>query len=184
MEIGSNSSTYWQVGYAAPGSLQESQLERATMEGDAIHLSQEDNGDKDFKRKLSTRYKSVKSHEAAHLAAAVGLARGGVNYTYQTGPDGQQHAVGGHVNIDMGKESTPEATIAKMQQVIAAAKAPSDPSNQDVAVAMAASQTLQEAREELADKRRSEKDGKSSTKIKIETAYKGGQSSQTFSAHA
>ena len=118
------------------------------------------------------------------MAAAGGLAQGGANYTYQTGPDGQQQAVGGHVNIDTSKESTPEATIAKMQQGIAAARAPSDPSNQDIAVAVAASQNLQDARQDLADKHKAARDGKSSRKLKIETTYKGGQISRTFSAQA
>ncbi|MCM8538161.1 MAG: hypothetical protein NE334_19615 [Lentisphaeraceae bacterium] len=40
-----------------------------------------------------------------------------------------------------------------------------DPSSKDVAVAMVASQNLLEACEELADKRLSEKDIKSSTKL-------------------
>ena len=186
MEIGSNSSAYWQVGYAAPGSMEEMRMRQAEATGDAVHL---DHGhshdeDKDFKNKLKQKDRAVKTHENAHMAAAGGLAIGGPNYTFQTGPDGEQHAVGGHVNIDIGKESTPEATVLKMQQVIAAARAPSDPSNQDMAVAAAAMQNLQEARQELAEKHKDEREGKSSNKLKVETTYKGGQMTRTFSAEA
>jgi hypothetical protein len=185
LEIGSNSSSYWQLGYAARGSFEELRLQQAAEEGDAIHLDHgEEESDIDLKEKLSKKNSAVKDHEHAHMAAAGGLAIGGVNYTYQTGPDGEQYAVGGHVNIDTAKESTPEATIMKMQQVIAAARAPSDPSNQDMAVASAAAQNLQEARQDLADKHKEERDGKSSSRLKIETTYKGGQISRTFSAHA
>ncbi|MCH2208285.1 MAG: hypothetical protein MK132_20770 [Lentisphaerales bacterium] len=186
MEIGSNSSAYWQVGYAAPGSLEEKQMRQAEANGDAIHLDHEHGQDenKDFKNKLKQKDRDVRTHENAHMAAAGGLAIGGPNYTYQVGPDGEQHAVGGHVNLDIRKESTPEATIAKMQQVINAARAPSDPSNQDMAVAAAAMQNLQEARQELAEKNKDEREGKSANKLKIETTYKGGPMTRTFSATA
>ena len=55
--------------------------------------------------------------------------------TYQTGPDGRLYATGGHVDVDMGTEDTPEETITKMQAIVRAATAPADPSPQDVAVA-------------------------------------------------
>lgn len=186
MEIGSNSSAYWLMAYAAPGSIQELRMQQAEADGDAIALDSAESQDdqKDFKDKLTKKDKDVKAHENAHMAAAGGLAIGGPNYTYQVGPDGQQHAVGGHVNIDIGKESTPEATIVKMQQVIAAARAPSDPSNQDMAIAAAAMQNLQEARQQLSEKHKEEQESKSSNKLKIETTYKGGQMTRTFSAHA
>ena len=71
-----------------------------------------------------------------------------------------------------------------MQQVIKAARAPSDPSNQDMAVAVAAMQNLQEARQELVEKNKAEREGKSPDKLKIETTYKGGQMTRTFSAQA
>ena len=71
-----------------------------------------------------------------------------------------------------------------MQQVIAAARAPSDPSNQDMAIAAAAMQNLQEARQQLSEKHKEEQESKSSNKLKIETTYKGGQMTRTFSAHA
>jgi len=91
----------------------------------------------------------VRAHEMAHLAAAGSYATGGANFQYVKGPDGKRYAVGGEVGIDTGKESTPEATISKMQTVRAAALAPADPSPQDRKVAARASLVITEASHEL-----------------------------------
>jgi len=91
----------------------------------------------------------VRAHEMAHLAAAGSYATGGANFQYVKGPDGKRYAVGGEVGIDTGKESTPEATISKMQTVRAAALAPADPSPQDRKVAARASLVITEASREL-----------------------------------
>lgn len=90
-------------------------------------------------REMQSRDAHVRSHEAAHQAAGGGLA-GAASFTFQTGPDGRQYAVGGEVSIKLKKGRTPEETIANARQVRAAAMAPSDPSSQDMAVAAAASQ--------------------------------------------
>ncbi|HIJ90614.1 MAG: putative metalloprotease CJM1_0395 family protein [Desulfobulbaceae bacterium] len=91
----------------------------------------------------------VRAHEMAHLAAAGSYATGGASFQYAKGPDGKQYAVGGEVGIDTGKESSPEATISKMQTVRAAALAPADPSPQDQKVAARASLVIAEAGQEL-----------------------------------
>lgn len=106
--------------------------------------------------KLQQTDRQVRAHEQAHLAAAGGLARG-VSFTYASGPDGQQYAVGGEVGIDTSEVSgDPEATIQKAQQIRAAASAPADPSGQDRAVAAQASSMEQAARLELATQQREE----------------------------
>ncbi|MDR0927609.1 MAG: hypothetical protein LBO69_07585 [Ignavibacteria bacterium] len=85
----------------------------------------------------------VRAHEAAHLAAAGGLAQGGPSFTYTQGPDGNQYATGGEVNVSMDADSSnPDATIQNMQTVIAAAMAPADPSGQDFSVAASARQII------------------------------------------
>ena len=100
--------------------------------------------------KLKQRDTEVKAHEAAHLAAAGGLARGGASYEYQTGPDGNSYAVGGEVSIDTSSvEGDPESTIAKAQQIRGAALAPATPSSQDYKVAANAAQMEAKARQEL-----------------------------------
>jgi hypothetical protein len=92
-----------------------------------------------------------RAHEQAHLAAAGGLARG-VSFSFTTGPDGQQYAVGGEVSLDTSPVSgDPRATIQKAQQIRAAASAPANPSGQDRAVAAQASAMEQAARQELAE---------------------------------
>ncbi|MBA3014040.1 MAG: hypothetical protein KKD63_13590 [Proteobacteria bacterium] len=98
---------------------------------------------------------AVRAHEMAHLAAAGGFARGGATFSYQRGPDGQNYAVGGEVQIDTGKEATPEATIVKMQIVRQAALAPADPSPQDQRVASYATLQISEASRELFSSRSS-----------------------------
>ncbi len=104
---------------------------------------------------LKARDAEVRTHEAAHLAAAGPYATSGASYTYQTGPDGQKYAIGGEVSIDVGEVSgDPEATIRKMQTVVTAAMAPAEPSSQDYKVAAAARQTEAKARTELAQQQR------------------------------
>ncbi len=102
-------------------------------------------------RQLKARDQNVRTHEAAHLAAAGGLAKGGPSFSYQRGPDGNLYAVGGSVNIDVSPVAgNPQATIAKAAVVRAAALAPADPSSQDRSVAAAASQMAVKAQSELA----------------------------------
>lgn len=100
--------------------------------------------------KLKQRDTQVRQHEAAHQSAAGGLASGGATFEYETGPDGRRYAVGGEVNIDTSDVSgDPRATIAKLQQVRAAALAPADPSGQDRNVAAQASARIAKAQAEL-----------------------------------
>ncbi len=133
--------------------------EAAPADGDA-RAAQADSADSELspeERKqvedLRRRDIEVRQHEQAHLAAAGAHARGGPTYEYETGPDGRRYAVGGEVQIDTSPEETPEATIAKMEQVRAAALAPAEPSSQDRAVAAKASAGIQKARAEQAQAR-------------------------------
>nr|WP_320133100.1 putative metalloprotease CJM1_0395 family protein [uncultured Holophaga sp.] len=106
---------------------------------------------KDEVDKLKARDTAVKAHEAAHLAAAGGLAQGGPSFTYQQGPDGAKYAIGGEVSIDTSPvKGDPEATMAKAQRIIAAALAPADPSPQDRTVAAMATAMEMQAASELA----------------------------------
>jgi len=97
---------------------------------------------------LKKRDAEVKAHERAHLAAGGPYVSGGATFEYQRGPDGKNYAVGGEVSIDVSSESTPEATIRKMQVVRRAALAPADPSSQDRSVAAKATQLEARARSE------------------------------------
>lgn len=100
--------------------------------------------------RLAERDAEVRAHEAAHLAAAGGVARSGVQLSYQVGPDGRMYATGGEVKIDVSPAATPQDTLAKAQQIRSAALAPASPSGQDLAVAAAASRMEAQARQELA----------------------------------
>ncbi|MDF3126929.1 putative metalloprotease CJM1_0395 family protein [Rheinheimera sp. 1928-s] len=98
---------------------------------------------------LKARDREVKIHEQAH-AAIGGQYASAPSYEYETGPDGQQYAVGGEVRIDISEiPNDPRATIQKMQQVKAAALAPAEPSGADRSVAAQASRTLMEAQADL-----------------------------------
>lgn len=101
---------------------------------------------------LKRRDQEVRAHEQAHLAAAGGFASGGPSYSYQTGPDGKQYAIGGEVGIDTSPvEGDPDATIVKMQQIRAAALAPADPSAQDQLVAAEAAAAIRQAQAERSE---------------------------------
>ncbi|MCF6212179.1 MAG: hypothetical protein L3J88_13060 [Gammaproteobacteria bacterium] len=99
---------------------------------------------------LKSRDREVRAHEAAHMAAAGGLARGGASYSYETGPDNRRYAVGGEVSINTSPGNSPEETLQKAETIRAAAQAPAKPSQQDLAIAASAGKMAAEARAELA----------------------------------
>ncbi len=142
---------------AAPGRVAEptrtGTAYQTNADGDSVTLTSKlDELSEDERvqvEKLKARDAEVRTHEQAHVAAAGGLVRGGINYSYRTGPDGTRYAVGGHVNIDTSPGRTPEETIAKAQQIRAAALAPAEPSGADRAAAAKASKMEAEARAEL-----------------------------------
>lgn len=119
----------------------------ATFASRLNHLTGQERARLDWLRR---RDQEVRTHEAAHKAAAGGLASGGPSYETHTGPDGRDYAVGGHVKIDTSPGRTPEETIAKAQRIRQAALAPADPSAQDRAVAAKAARMEAQARAEIA----------------------------------
>jgi len=99
---------------------------------------------------LKKRDAEVKAHEAAHASTGGQLASS-PSYSFDLGPDGQQYAVAGEVQIDLSPvPGDPQATIIKMQQVRAAALSPSEPSAADRQVAAEAARRITEAQAELA----------------------------------
>jgi hypothetical protein len=100
-------------------------------------------------RELRARDREVRAHEAAHATTGGGHA-GAPQFEYVRGPDGVQYAVAGKVEISTSPvPNDPEATIAKMEAVRAAALAPARPSGQDRAVAAAAEQAILKAQAAL-----------------------------------
>ncbi len=99
--------------------------------------------------KLAARDREVRTHEAAHMAAAGALAVGGPQYSYEMGPDGKAYAVGGEVKISFSPGQTPEDTLARAEQMRAAANAPSEPSGQDLSVASRAATMEDQARQQI-----------------------------------
>ncbi len=103
---------------------------------------------------LQKRYREVRAHEQAHVAAGGQYVRGGAQYQYESGQDGRRYAVGGEVSIDTSRVSgDAQATIRKTQAVRRAALAPADPSTQDYRAAASASRIEAEARRDLAEER-------------------------------
>jgi len=112
-------------------------------------LSEEDLRKVEELKKIDKR---VHVHEQAHLSAAGSYARGGANYDYVTGPDGNKYANAGHVNLDTSREKTPEATIRKANVIQKAALAPADPSPADKQIAANASKMAADAQKEIVDR--------------------------------
>jgi len=106
--------------------------------------------------------RNVRAHEQAHLAAAGGLAISGASFSYRSGPDGKQYAVGGEVSIDVSPGRTPQETVSKAERVQAAALAPADPSAQDRSIASRAAQMKLQAQQELAQEKLQPAQGESS----------------------
>ena len=106
---------------------------------------------------MKARDREVRAHEAAHKGAAGALAHGAAQFSYQSGPDGKQYAVGGEVSIDTSEVSgNPQATIIKAQIIYRAATAPAQPSSQDRSVAAMATQMEATARQELSQQKAEE----------------------------
>lgn len=112
----------------------------------------EEKADSEMVEELKARDREVRAHELAH-ARVGGQYAGAPTYDFQYGPDGRRYAVGGEVQIDISKEASPEKTLQKMEQVIASAMAPQEPSAQDIRVANQARQIASEARAELSAER-------------------------------
>ena len=134
---------------------------------------------------LQARDREVRAHEAAHQAAGGG-AVGGASYSYQQGPDGRQYAIGGEVSVDLSASGGPEAVIAQMARVRAAATAPASPSAQDLSVAAAASSIAAAARQELQTQEFTEQTKATETKEKkaeatAELDAKAGQAASSAS---
>ncbi|MEM6532180.1 MAG: putative metalloprotease CJM1_0395 family protein [Myxococcota bacterium] len=105
-------------------------------------------------QQLKARDAEVRAHEQAHLAAAGSLPTAGPFYEYETGPDGRRYAVGGEVKISAPEGQTPEETIRIQEQLIRAALAPAEPSNQDRRVAAGARAKIQQAKVDQATEER------------------------------
>ncbi len=168
---------------------QESKRGAVVAESDSVELSPDaqraavdqlqhlDEAEQKLVQELKARDREVRSHEAAHAAAAGPYGSGGPSFTFQKGPDGRRYAIGGEVQIDASPvKNDPEATIRKMQIIRAAALAPADPSGQDRAVAAAASRMAAEAAAELARQQLSPSDSEEERDDPNESAALG----QTF----
>ena len=111
--------------------------------------------ERDLVRQMAARDREVRQHEQAH-ARAGGAHAGKPSFTYHTGPDGKRYAIGGEVPINTAPvPDDPEATIAKMAIVRAAALAPAAPSLPDRRIAAQAESTRLAALAELAASRSS-----------------------------
>lgn len=100
-------------------------------------------------RQLEETDRKVRAHEAAHLAAAGGLAVGGASFAYTRGPDGKQYAVSGEVSIAIQEGRDAASTLRIAEQIRRAALAPADPSGQDRSVAAQADAMASKARSEM-----------------------------------
>jgi hypothetical protein len=104
---------------------------------------------------LKARDKEVRAHEQAHMTSGAPYTSA-PKYEYTTGPDNQQYATGGSVDIDTSEESTPEKTLQKAQVIKRSAQAPAEPSSQDKKVAAEAAQMERQARAEIAEQKQTE----------------------------
>jgi hypothetical protein len=133
-------------------------------------------------RQLQERDREVRAHEQAHISAGGSVVTGGASYTYETGPDGRQYAVGGEVGIDTSPvPNNPEATMEKAQTIRRAALAPASPSGQDQKVAAQAARMEAEARLEKAEEGRS---GNQSQTDTPEQGLAGAAGAQSPEVHA
>ena len=143
-----------ETGQPAPTTLPDNRFVEATGE-DGQRKQQDPKQQEQQQRQeqqvqdLVERDKEVRTHEQAHQSAG-GEYASSPTYQFTQGPDGKRYATGGEVQIDTSVvPGDPAATIAKMQQIRAAALAPAEPSAQDLAVARSAAASEAKARKEL-----------------------------------
>lgn len=134
-----------------PGARREAEVERRELEEqEEARLGLELTEDEERVVDTLQRWdREIRTHEAAHVAQAGGLA-GTPTYETVTGPDGRQYAVGGSVKIDLSDAGSDHANADKMRRVKAAATAVGDPSAADMRVAAKAERRLQDALRERA----------------------------------
>jgi hypothetical protein len=140
-----------------------------TKSPDSSKTEQLSDSDRQLINKLKQTDAEVRAHEAAHLAAAGGIAIGGAHFEYQQGPDGLRYAVSGEVSIDSSPvPGDPAATLRKADIIRRAALAPAHPSGPDMQVAASAAAMAAQAQVELLQKSRySEDSGQLGTKINL-----------------
>lgn len=114
--------------------------------------------------KLKERDKEVKTHEQAHLSSAGGLNASAPTYTYQTGPDGKQYAIGGEVSISFTPTGDPQKDLQAAEAMKNAALAPADPSSQDRSVAQEADKMIAQAQQEILQEKQGNSDSSATTK--------------------
>lgn len=114
--------------------------------------------------KLKERDKEVKTHEQAHLSAAGGLNASAPTYTYQTGPDGKQYAIGGEVSISFTPSGDPQKNLQEAEAMRNAALAPADPSSQDRSVAQEAEKMIAQAQQEILQEKQGSSNSTATTK--------------------
>lgn len=110
-----------------------------------------DSGDQAQLDKLQARDAKVRAHEQAHVMAAGGQAQGLPQYTYQTGPDGKQYAIGGSVNISMTSSGDAEQSARQAETARRAALATGEPSTRDSLTAAQAGDMAARARQRALD---------------------------------
>ena len=106
-----------------------------------------DADDEALLQKLQSRDAKVRSHELAHMMAAGGQAAGLPEYTYQTGPDGRQYAVGGAVNISISSTGDAQHDAGQAETARRAALATGEPSIRDALTAAQAGDMAARARQ-------------------------------------
>ncbi|MGZ8171922.1 MULTISPECIES: putative metalloprotease CJM1_0395 family protein [Methylobacter] len=164
--VSNNSSAVWQTDYSQRQSAafsttdpdQDVQQDPALTGGKKTGELSE--SDLKVVSELKQRDAEVKAHEAAHLAAAGGIATGGASFDYQQSPDGIQYAIGGEVNIDTSPvPGDPAATLRKADTIRRAALAPAEPSGPDMQAAAGATAMAAQAQVELLQKNQDTQNG-------------------------
>lgn len=170
--ISNNRFTSLKADYSQPQSVastngpdQKAQQESTLKADDSELTNNKKTGelsDSDLKvvSELKQRDAQVRAHEAAHLAAAGGIATSGASFEYQQGPDGIRYAIGGEVNIDTSPvPGDPAATLRKADIIRRAALTPAEPSSQDMQVAASATAMAAQAQTELLLKNQNTQNG-------------------------
>lgn len=124
-----------------PSARLRSDTENPGGPGGAVSANPDDmsESDRELLQRLKQRDAMVRRHENSHMMAAGGQAAGMPTYTYQTGPDGRNYAIGGSVDISIMTTGDHEADARRAGKAARAAMAAGEPSAADMETAAKAS---------------------------------------------
>jgi hypothetical protein len=107
-------------------------MRKTTAIGEVDECQRSEPDEQVLAARLAARDREARAREMQRRADAGALAAG-IEYVYETGPDGSRHAVGGKIRIIVPPDQTPDSFSVAVQPLRPAANPAADPDGQNAA---------------------------------------------------